>query len=113
MATSTDDIKNSMNKDISALQAEVTRLQKMITAQGTEAYYELRDKAGKIYDDAAPKARNAVAQIKAEGAAAADAAREHPAATTTALALVGIVGFIAGYMLAGASQPEPQRTWWR
>jgi ElaB/YqjD/DUF883 family membrane-anchored ribosome-binding protein len=113
MATTTDDIKNSMTKDISALQAEVTRLQKMIASQGTEAYYELRDKAGKIYDDAAPRAKNAVAQIKAEGVAAADAAREHPAATTTALALVGIVGFLAGYLLAGASQPEPQRTWWR
>jgi ElaB/YqjD/DUF883 family membrane-anchored ribosome-binding protein len=113
MATNTDDIKNGMNKDIAALQQEVTRLQKMIAAQGTEAYYELRDKAGKIYDDAAPKAKNAVAQIRAESVAAADAAREHPAATTTALALVGIAGFAAGYLLGGASQPEPSRSWWR
>jgi ElaB/YqjD/DUF883 family membrane-anchored ribosome-binding protein len=113
MATNSDDIKNSMTKDISSLQQEVTRLQKMIAAQGTEAYYELRDKAGKAYDEAAPRAKNAVAQIKAESVAAADAAREHPAATTTALALVGIAGFIAGYLLAGAAQPEPERSWWR
>lgn len=113
MATNTDDSKHNMNKDIAALQQEVTRLQKMIAAQGTEAYYELREKAGKIYDDAAPRAKNAVSQIKAEGAAAADAAREHPAATTTALALIGIAGFVAGYLLGSSSQPEPPRSWWR
>ncbi|MBZ5763021.1 MULTISPECIES: hypothetical protein [Rhizobium] len=113
MATTTDDIKNGMSKDISALQQEITRLQKLVAAQGSEAYSDLRDKAGKLYDDAAPKAKNAVAQIKAESAAAAEAAKEHAAATTTALVVVGLLGLAAGYLLAGASQPEPQRTWWR
>ena len=78
-----------MNKDIAALQQEVSRLQKLISAQSAEAYYELRDRAGKAYDDAAPRAKRAVAQIKAESSAVADAAREHPTATTTAFALVG------------------------
>jgi ElaB/YqjD/DUF883 family membrane-anchored ribosome-binding protein len=112
MATNTDDIKTSMNKDIAALQQEVARLQKLVSAQGTEAYYELRDRAGKAYDEAAPRAKRAVAQIRAEGAAVADAAREHPTATTTAFALVGAIGFLAGYLLAGHSQPEP-RQWWQ
>ncbi len=113
MATTTDDIKNGMTKDIGALQQEVTRLQKLIAAQGADAYSDLRDKAGKLYDDAAPKTKHAVAQIKAEGAAAADAAREHPAAATTALVMAGLLGLVAGYLLASASEPEPQRTWWR
>ncbi|MGA1804946.1 hypothetical protein [Rhizobium sp. HT1-10] len=113
MATTTDDIKNGMSRDIGALQAEVTRLQKLIATQGADTYSDLRDKAGRLYDEAAPKAKNAVAQIKAESAAAADAAREHAAATTTALVLVGIIGFVAGYVISGASQPEPQRGWWR
>ena len=108
----TDDIKTSANKDIAALQQEVSRLQKMISAQGTEAYYELRDRATKTYEDAAPRAKRAVAQIKAEGVAAAGAAREHPTATTTALALVGAIGFLAGYLLASRSEPEP-RGWWQ
>jgi ElaB/YqjD/DUF883 family membrane-anchored ribosome-binding protein len=112
MATNTDDIRNSMSKDVAALQQEVSRLQKMISAQGTEAYYELRDRAGKIYDDAAPRAKTAVAQIKAGSVAAADAARENAAATTTALLLVGAIGFLAGYLLGSSAQPEPQR-WWR
>ncbi|KAA0681311.1 hypothetical protein DTW90_37150 [Neorhizobium sp. P12A] len=112
MATNTDDIRSSMSKDIAALQQEVSRLQKMISAQGTEAYYELRDRAGKALDDATPRAKRAVAQIRAEGAAVADAAREHPTATTTAFALVGAIAFLAGYMMAGHSQPQP-RQWWQ
>jgi ElaB/YqjD/DUF883 family membrane-anchored ribosome-binding protein len=112
MAANTDDIRSSVSKDIASLQQEVSRLQKMISAQGAEAYYEVRDRAGKAYDDALPKAKNAVAQIRAEGVAVAGAAREHPAATTTALALVGALGFLAGYLLSGQQQP-PQRNWWR
>jgi ElaB/YqjD/DUF883 family membrane-anchored ribosome-binding protein len=112
MATNTDDIRNSVSKDIAALQQEVSRLQKMISAQGTQAYYELRDRTGKAYEDAAPRAKRAVAHMRAEGAAVADAAREHPTATTTAFALVGAVAFLAGYLLAGHSQPEP-RQWWQ
>jgi ElaB/YqjD/DUF883 family membrane-anchored ribosome-binding protein len=101
-----------VSKDIAALQQEVARLQKMISAQSAEAYYEVRDRAGKAYDEAMPRAKNAVAQIRAEGVAVADAAREHPAATTTALALVGAMGFLAGYLLSGSAQPQP-RQWWR
>lgn len=112
MAANTDDLRTSVSKDIAALQQEVSRMQKMISAQGAEAYYEVRDRAGKAYDDALPRAKNAVAQIRAEGAAVAGTAREHPAATTTALLVAGAIGFLAGYMLSGTSQPEP-RHWWR
>lgn len=112
MAANTDDLKTSVSNDIAALQQEVSRLQKMISAQGAEAYYEVRDRAGKAYDDALPRAKNAVAQIRAEGAAVAGTAREHPAATTTALLVAGAIGFLAGYMLSGTSRPEPHR-WWR
>lgn len=112
MAANTDDLRTSVSKDIAALQQEVSRLQKMISAQGAEAYYEVRDRAGKAYEDALPRAKSAVAQIRAEGAAVAGTAREHPAATTTALLVAGAIGFLAGYMLSGTSQPEP-RHWWR
>ncbi|TBD81855.1 hypothetical protein [Rhizobium ruizarguesonis] len=112
MAANTDDIRASVSKDIAALQQEVSRLQKMISAQGAEAYYEVRGRAGKAYDEALPRAKNAVAQIRAEGVAAADAAREHPAATTTALVLAGAIGFLAGYLLSRSPQPQP-RQWWR
>ncbi len=111
MAANTDDVRASVSKDIAALQQEVSRLQKMISAQGAEAYYEVRDRAGKAYEDALPRAKSAVAQIRAESAAAAGAAREHPAAATTALALVGAIGFLAGYLLSGSQQPP--RHWWR
>ncbi|MBB2675354.1 hypothetical protein N2597_16260 [Rhizobium sophoriradicis] len=112
MPANTDDIRTSVSKDIAALQQEVSRLQKMISAQSAEAYYEVRGRAGKAYDEALPRAKNAVAQIRAEGAAAAGAAREHPAATTTALLLAGAVGFLFGYLLSGSPQPQ-HRHWWR
>ena len=111
MAADTDDIRASVSKDIAALQREVSRLQKMISAQGTEAYYEVRDRAAKAYDDAIPRARNAVAQIRAEGVAAAGAAREHPAATTTALVFAAALGFLAGYMMSSHQHPQ-SRHWW-
>ncbi len=110
MAANTDDVRASVSKDIAALQQEVSRLQKMISAQGTEAYYEVRDRASKAYEDALPRAKGAVANIRAESVAAAGAAREHPAATTTALALAGAIGFLAGYLLSGSQQPP--RHWW-
>ncbi|OWV92513.1 hypothetical protein ATY81_24205 [Rhizobium sp. R72] len=111
MAANTDDIRASVSKDIASLQQEVSRLQKMISAQGAEAYYEVRDRAGKAYEDALPRAKGAVAHIRAEGMAAAGAAREHAAATTTALALAGAIGFLAGYLLSGSQQPPHH--WWR
>lgn len=111
MASNTDDIQGSMSKDIAALQQDISRLQKMIAAQGTDAYYELRDRAGKIYDNAAPKAKTAVAQIKSESAAMVDTARDHPSATAAALALAGAIGFLAGCLVTSAAQP-PQRPWW-
>ncbi|APO76032.1 hypothetical protein AM571_CH03238 [Rhizobium etli 8C-3] len=112
MAANTDDIRTSVSKDIAALQQEVSRLQKMISAQGAEAYYEVRDRAGKAIDQSLPRAKNAVAQIRAESVAAAGAAREHVAATTTALALAGALGFLAGYLLSGHHQAQAHH-WWR
>ncbi|NLS05642.1 hypothetical protein HGP14_20045 [Rhizobium sp. P32RR-XVIII] len=111
MAANTDDIRESVSKDIAALQREVSRLQKMISAQGAEAYYEVRDRAAKAYEDTLPRAKNAVAQIRAEGMAAAGAAREHPTATTTALVFAAALGFLAGYMMSNHRQPQ-SRYWW-
>lgn len=112
MDNNIDTVTQAAAKDIAALQKEVSRLQKLIAAQGTDAYYELRDRAGKVYENAAPKAKTAIAQIRAEGSAAADAAREHPAATTTALACIGALGFLAGYLLGATPRQEP-RQWWQ
>ena len=113
MAANTDDIRASVSKDIAALQRRCRGLQKMISAQGAEAYYEVRDRAGKAYDDALPRAKNAVAQIRAEGVAAAGAAREHPAATTTALVLAAAPSaFLPDICFAVSQHPQP-RHWWR
>lgn len=111
MADSIDETSNRVNEDISFLRQEITRLQKMISSQGAEAYSELRDKAGKSLDQLTPKAKSAADQVKKGSLAAADAAREHPTAVSTALLVAGSVGFLLGYLVG--SQSEPQRPWWQ
>jgi ElaB/YqjD/DUF883 family membrane-anchored ribosome-binding protein len=106
-----DDVKSSISKDIASLQQDIARLQKLVAARGAEAYSEVSDRAGRAYEAAAPAARNAITRIRSEGAAATGAAGEHIAATTTALCLAGAIGFLAGYLLASQSAPEP-RPWW-
>lgn len=107
-----DDLRSSITKDIASLQQDITRLQKLVAARGTDAYGEISDRAGKFYENAAPAAKNALSRIRTEGAAASGAAGEHLAATTTALCLAGAVGFLAGYLLGSQSAPPP-RSWWQ
>ncbi|OLP53372.1 hypothetical protein BJF92_01010 [Rhizobium rhizosphaerae] len=101
-------------QDINALRDEVARLSKIVSAQGAKAYSDTRAKAEEALEAAAPAARNAVRQVKAEGQAIAEVAREHPAATGSVLALTAALGLLVGYVIGAASQPQPSYTkWWR
>jgi len=106
-----EDVRTTISKDIASLQQEIARLQTIVAARGADAYEEISDRAGRLYDGAAPAARSAMARIRSESAAAGSAAGEHLAATTTALCLAGAIGFLAGYLLG--SQPAPPRSWWQ
>ncbi len=102
-----------INTDIKALREEVARLTKIVSAQGAKAYTDVRDKASDAYDAAAPQAKKAVAQVRAEGSAIAGVAREHPAAAGSVVFLAAAAGMLIGYILGSQSQPEPSRYWWR
>lgn len=97
------------NTDIDALRAEVARLTKIVNAQGTAAYNDVRARADRVVEAATPVARKAVETARAEGNAIAQTAREHPTATGSVLLLTATLGLVVGYVLGAASQPEPPR----
>ncbi|KQT01793.1 MULTISPECIES: hypothetical protein [unclassified Rhizobium] len=97
------------SKDIESLRAEVSRLTKIVTAQGAQAFSDVRHSAANVVDAATPAARRAAEVAKAEGSAIAQSAREHPAATGSVLLLATAIGVGIGYLLGAASQPEPPR----
>lgn len=103
---------NSSSEDVSALRDEVARLTKIVSSQGARAYSDTRDKAAEAYDAAAPYAKKAVAQVKAESRAVADVAREHPTGIAGVVVLATAIGVAVGYILGSSSEPEP-RSWWR
>jgi hypothetical protein len=103
---------NSQNADVSALREEVARLSKIVSSQGARALNDTRDKATEAYEAAAPYARKAVSQARAEGRAVADVAREHPTGIAGIVILATAIGVAFGYVLGSSSEPEP-RSWWR
>jgi hypothetical protein len=89
-----------------------SRLQKMISAQGAEAYYEVRDRAGKAYEDIAPGAKTAVAQIKAEGLPQPTPRVNTPQPPPPPLRWS--VPWASLPAISSAAQAAPQRQqWWR
>lgn len=103
----------TMKQDINALREEVARLTKIVSAQSAKAYTDVRERASDAYDAAAPQAKKAVAQVRAEGRAIAGVAREHPAAAGSVVFLAAAAGMVVGYLLGSQSQPEQSRYWWR
>lgn len=97
------------SKDIESLRAEVSRLTKIITAQGAQAFSDVRHGAANVVDAATPAARRVAEAAKAEGTAIAQSAREHPAAAGSVLLVAAAIGLGIGYILGVASQPEPPR----
>lgn len=95
--------------DIESLRAEVARLSKIVSAQSARAYSDIRDRASNAVDAATPGARRAADVAKAEGSAIAQTAREHPTATGSVLLVAAALGFVVGYVLGAASQPDPPR----
>lgn len=97
------------NRDIESLRAEAARLTKIVSAQGAQAYSDVRSRAADVIDAATPTARKAADVAKAEGSAIVQTAREHPTAAGSVLLMAAAIGLAVGYLLGAASQPEPPR----
>ena len=99
---------NDVQSQISALRDEIAALQKDLGERGTEAYETMRERAGNAMDAARPAVRSATKYVRNEGAAVAQAAREHPAALSGVVLTAGIAGMVVGYLL-GSLESEPAR----
>ena len=107
---------NDVQSQISALRAEIAALQKDFSERGAEAYETIRDRAGNAMDaarDAArPAVRSASKYVRNEGAAVAQAAREHPAGLSTVVLTAGLAGIVIGYLLGSLESEPPRRQRW-
>ncbi|UNK40278.1 hypothetical protein MNR02_17315 (plasmid) [Shinella sp. H4-D48] len=99
---------NDVQSQISALRDEIAALQKDLGERGAEAYEAVRERVG---DAARPAVRSATRYMRNEGAAVAQAAREHPAALSTVVLTAGLAGVLIGYLL-GSYESEPRRQRW-
>ena len=96
----------------SALRAEIATLQKDLSDRGSEAYETIRDRAGNAVDAARPAVRSATKYVRSEGAAVAQAAREHPAGLSTVVLAAGLAGVVLGYLLGSLENEPPRRQRW-
>lgn len=103
---------NDVQSQISALRDEIAQLQKDLADQGAQAYDTLRERAGNAVEAAKPAVRSAGKYVKSEGAAVAQAAREHPAALSTVVVTAGLAGMAIGYLLGVLQNEPPRRQRW-
>ncbi len=103
---------NDVQSQISALRAEIAQLQKDLGERGSEAYEAVRDRAGNAVEAARPAARSATRYVRNEGAAVAQAAREHPAGLSTVVLTAGLAGVVLGYLLGSLENEPPRRERW-
>lgn len=101
-----------VQSQISALRAEIAQLQKDLGDRGAEAYETIRDRAGNAVEAARPAVRSATKYVRSEGAAVAQAAREHPAGLSTVVLTAGLAGVVIGYLLGSLESDPPRRQRW-
>ncbi len=92
---------NDVQSQISALRDEIAALQK-----------DLGERASDAMEAARPAVRSAAKYVRKEGAAVADAAREHPAALSTVVVAAGLAGVFVGYLLGSLESEPPRRQRW-
>ncbi|MBB5041301.1 hypothetical protein [Shinella fusca] len=103
---------NDVQSQISALRAEIAQLQKDLGDKGAEAYDTMRERAGNAMEAARPAVRSASRYVRNEGAAVAQAAREHPAAVSTLVLTAGLAGIVLGYLIGSLESEPPRRQRW-
>ncbi|MBP1850355.1 hypothetical protein [Rhizobium halophytocola] len=106
---------NLNNRDImqelKSLEAQVVHFKDLLGSESRSMAAEAKSRGSAAIDVASSKARNAASYARDEADSMASIAREHPAATSTALLTVGLVGGLIGYLLGNSMQPERTSRW--
>ncbi|KQQ38559.1 hypothetical protein ASG19_05865 [Rhizobium sp. Leaf306] len=88
---------SAFNSEIASLKSEIANLRDLLAEKGSVAY-----------DRVASRASDAASYVSEEANSVAATVREHPAATTTLITLIGGIGFAIGYLVANASVDSKQ-----
>ncbi|MFC3076218.1 hypothetical protein [Shinella pollutisoli] len=103
---------NDVQSQISALRDEISRIQQDLAERGGDAYESLRERAGDAVEAARPAVRSARRYVRAEGAAVAQTARDHPAGLSAVVMAAGLAGIAIGYLVGTLQNEPPRRSRW-
>lgn len=106
--------ESNMQTELRELQEQVSQLTASLARQGEKTASQLRERTAVALNGASRKAESAADYARSEAATVAGVVREHPAATSTALLTVGLLGGLIGYFLAATthSSETNSRRWY-
>ena len=104
--------ETNMQTELRDLQEQVSQLTASLARQGEKTAGQLRERTAVALNGASRKAESAADYARSEAATVAGVVREHPAATSTALLTVGLLGGLIGYFLATSTQSETSSRRW-
>lgn len=99
-------------KEIKNLEAQVLRYKDLLGEEGRHVADEVRGKSAVAMRMASDKARDAASYARDEANTVASVAREHPAATSTALLAAGLIGGVIGYLLSTPHKADNRWRWY-
>lgn len=105
------DIQKSLEKQITELRREITKINKSISERGAELAEDAKGQASEFYDAASARASRTAQQLRTQAHAVSEVARENPGTTTALVGVIGLVGFFAGF-LVGQTTHENTRRWY-
>ncbi|MGV8936110.1 MAG: hypothetical protein ACOH2J_03245 [Allorhizobium sp.] len=102
----------NMQTELRDLQDQVTKLTANLARQGEKTAGQFRERTAVALNGASRKAEDAADYARSEVATVAGVVREHPAATSTALLTVGLLGGLIGYFLASTTAADNSSRRW-
>ena len=97
MANVADDGRANLEKQITDLKKEMSKISKSLASYASDAAEDAED----IYEQGRGRARQVVHQMRDQAHVAADVARDNPGTTATVLSTVGLLGFAVGLVVGG------------
>ncbi|MER8753917.1 hypothetical protein NKH57_32920, partial [Mesorhizobium sp. M1050] len=100
------DVQKTLEKQIAELRKEITKINKSISARGTEMLNDASEQASEFYDTT--RGSRTAQQLRTHAHAVSEVARENPGTTTAVVGVIGLLGFMAGFAI-GQSMNDTSR----
>ncbi|WP_214470671.1 hypothetical protein [Mesorhizobium sp. dw_380] len=106
-----DDVRKALEKQIAGLRKEISKINESIAARGAEMLDDASEQASDFYDTASVRATRTAQQLRSQAQAVSDVARENPGTMTAVVGVIGLLGFLAGFVV-GQSTNDTSRRWY-